>query len=86
MRASPQNKGLIAKRHQNRQLAVKADYLIRDTLKVIGNGADLPKPICALFYVNPADPMEGGTGHTLRVCSMKSVPVVLQNDWQTWIL
>jgi len=84
--ASPQNKGLIAKRHRNRQLAVKADYLIRDTLKVLGNGADVPKPICALFYVNPEDPMEGGTGHTIRVCRMEGVPVVFQNDWETWTL
>lgn len=28
--------------------------------------------------------MEGGTGHTIRVCQQKQVPFVFQDAWQGW--
>ena len=37
-----------------------------------------------LFYVNAADPMKGGTGHTIRVCRRQGVPVAFQEDWMGW--
>lgn len=37
-------------------------------MKVVGHSDEFPKPLCALFYVDPDDPMAGGTGHTIRVC------------------
>lgn len=32
-----------------------------------------------LFYVDPDDPEAGGTGHTIRVCRLKDVPVITQD-------
>lgn len=87
--ATPQNKRLIDSRDGSGRLAAKAPYLIRDTMKVTGFSTgfstDFPKPLCALFYADPADPMRGGTGHTIRVCQQENVPVVLQGSWQQWL-
>ena len=82
--ASPQNRRIIRMRGKKGPLGAKADYLVRDTMKVIGVPGRFAKPICALFFVNLADPTEGGTGHTIRVCRKESVPVVFQNDWRIW--
>ena len=38
----------------------------------------------ALFYVDPADPEAGGTGHTIRVCGRQAVPVAFQEKWAPW--
>jgi len=84
--ASPKIGGLINKRGAKGPLAAKAAYLIRDTMKVVGHSDEFPKPLCALFYVDPDDPMAGGTGHTIRVCRQEGVPVVFQSDWQTWVV
>lgn len=66
-------------------LAGKAQYLLRDTLKVIGDAMLHLEPATAgLFYVNPTDPLSGGTGHTIRVCLDRKVPVVMQSVWQSW--
>ena len=83
--ASPKSKGLIANRGAKGRLAAKAAYLIRDTMKVIGHSDTFAKPICALFYVSPDDPMEGGTGHTIRVCQQEGVPTTFQDSWALWI-
>ncbi len=83
--ASPQNKRLIEKRADNGRLAAKAAYLIRDTMKVTGHSAAFPKPICALFHIDPADPMDGGTGHTVRLCAQEGVPYVFQTAWHGWL-
>jgi hypothetical protein len=65
-------------------LGAKGDYLVRDTMKVVGVPGHFAKPICALFFVNLADPMEGGTGHTIRVCLKEGVPVIYQDEWSAW--
>jgi hypothetical protein len=83
--ASPKSKRLIEHRRKGGPIAAKAAYLIRDTLKVAGSGSEIPKPIFALFYVDPADPMAGGTGHTLRVCEMEAIPYAFQNSWTSWL-
>jgi hypothetical protein len=62
----------------------QAQYLLRDTLKVIGNKAMGPASV-GLFYVNEDDPTKGGTGHTIRVCRACSVPVIFHDEWLTWI-
>lgn len=82
--ATPKNKGLIEKRSEKGRLAAKAAYLIRDTMKVVGHSGTFKKPLCALFYVNLDDPMEGGTGHTIRVCHQEEVPVAFQDSWAQW--
>lgn len=82
--ATPKIKGLIAKRNAKGRLAAKAAYLIRDTMKVVGHSEAFGKPLCALFYVRLDDPMEGGTGHTIRVCHQEGVPVAFQDSWAHW--
>lgn len=70
----------------NRCLAAKGRYLMRDTLKVTGaKEAGIPPATAGIFYVNEADPLGGGTGHTIRVCLQHKVPVVLQHIWANWI-
>jgi hypothetical protein len=81
--ATPRNRGLFDSRSP--RLQAKANYLLRDTLKVTGHGSDFPPPIAAIFYADPADPMAGGTGHTIRVCNNLAVPVILQPEWLSWI-
>lgn len=82
--ASPAIRSMIAKRDRKGAVAAKALYLMRDTMKVTGHSDSFPKPICAFFYVQIDDPMEGGTGHTIRVCRQEGVPVVFQDSWADW--
>lgn len=66
--------------------AAKGAYLLRDTLKVLGCAElNLAPATVGIFYVNEADPMGGGTGHTIRVCSEQGVPVVTQAAWRRWL-
>lgn len=81
--ATPRNRGLLNSRSP--RLLAKANYLLRDTLKVTGHGPGFPAPVAGIFYADPSDPMAGGTGHTIRVCQNHSVPVILQHDWLKWI-
>jgi len=82
--ASPDLEGLIRlylDRGRN-NVTVKAMYLLRDTLKVIGApSCNLPPADFGFFFVNPEKPLSGGTGHTIRVCQKMNVPVFTQNDW-----
>ena len=82
--ATPRNRGLTEKRGAKGPLAARAAYLIRDTMKVVGHSDVYGKPLCALFSVRLDDPMEGGTGHTIRVCHHEGVPVVFQDSWAHW--
>jgi len=85
MLASPKNKGLIKQRAGAGRTAAKAAYLIRDTMKVTGFSDEFPKTTVALFYIDPKDPMSGGTGHTVRVCQAESIPYAFQDAWETWV-
>ena len=82
--ATPRNAGVVYRRAKSPRLAAKASYLIRDTMKVLGHSPEFPPPACGLFYVDPADPEAGGTGHTIRVCRQQGVPVAFQDSWMTW--
>jgi hypothetical protein len=88
-KASPELKGLVrAYRSRGRRgpLGGKALYVLRDTLKVVGAlRAGLAPATAGIFYVNEADPMAGGTGHTIRVCRERKVPVVVQGVWRGWL-
>lgn len=82
--ATPQNARIIDKRNEVPQLKAKARYLMRDTLKVLGDAENgLGPATAAIFYTKP-DPMSGGTGHTIRVCHDRAVPVFLQAEWWGW--
>lgn len=82
--ATPANKGLMKWYQRGGKLGSQAACLIRDTMKVAGVSGQLAKPVAALFFIDPADPEAGGTGHTIRVCRNAGVPVVLQQHWATW--
>ena len=84
IQASPQNRRIIGMRGKKGPLGAKGDYLVRDTMKVVGVPGQFAKPICALFFVNLADATEGGTGHTIRVCQQEGVPVTYQDEWGAW--
>ena len=84
VQATPHSKRMIDQREEKGPLGAKAAYLIRDTMKVLGHSAAFPKPICALFFVELADPMAGGTGHTIRVCQQEGVPYAFQDSWRLW--
>jgi hypothetical protein len=66
--------------------AAKGAYLMRDTLKVLGCAElHLAPATVGIFHVNEADPMAGGTGHTIRVSIEHGVPVVPQKIWRNWL-
>lgn len=67
------------------QYAMKAAYIIRDTVKVTGLKGSLPPATFVFFYINLTDPESGGTGHTKQVCRMNGVPFVNQKVWFKWL-
>jgi hypothetical protein len=82
--ASPYTQRLIEMRGGHGPLGAKANYLIRDTMKVLGHSIKFPRPICALFFIDQNDSMAGGTGHTIRVCQQEGVRYAFQDSWQLW--
>jgi hypothetical protein len=87
-KANNKNTGLIDAyvRAGAKGYRVKAAYLIRDTVKVLGvPEANLPPVTAALFYDNLNDPESGGTGHTIRVCKDAGIPWVDQTVWKEWL-
>lgn len=83
--ASPENHRLfeLYLRGQSGNPAyAKAQYLVRDALKVIGSPARRLAPATvALFFVNTNGPTSGGTAHTIRLCERHAVPLFTQRDW-----
>jgi len=64
--------------------AIKAAYILRDTIKVIGAEGISPASF-AIFYDDLKNPMAGGTGHTMNVCREKDVQFINQATWFKWI-
>ncbi len=64
------------------KFTVKARYLLRDALKVTGikrlnfEPADL-----GIFYTSIDKPTVGGTGHTIRMCELRKIPLITQKEW-----
>lgn len=83
--ASPENHRLfeLYLRGQSGNPAyAKAQYLVRDALKVHGNPPlQLAPATVALFYINNVGPTSGGTAHTIRLCERQEIPVFTQHDW-----
>ena len=83
--ATPSYKGLIkayTKTRTKNRLTVKALYLLRDALKVTGLPRLGFRPANAgIFYLNLKSPGGGGTGHTIRICHLKNIPVFTQESW-----
>jgi len=66
-------------------ITIKAAYLLRDTIKVIGTRSGIPKASFAIFYDDLQNPGQGGTGHTINVCRDNQVPFITQEIWMKWL-
>lgn len=67
------------------RFAIKAAYIIRDTVKVTGTNSGIPATTFAFFYDDLENPKTGGTGHTMEVCDINKVPYLTQSDWEKWV-
>jgi hypothetical protein len=68
------------------RFAINASYLIRDNIMVIGSAIlGLKKADFGIFYHDSEKPMLGGTGHTMRFCTLNHVPFVDQQTWMRWL-
>jgi hypothetical protein len=68
----------------NNNLTIKATYIIRDTVKVLGTES-LPKASFAIFYDDLLNPFQGGTGHTMNICKLNNVEFINQSVWFDWL-
>jgi hypothetical protein len=64
--------------------AMKAAYIIRDTIVVIGTSKIKPASF-GFFYDDLKNPASGGTGHTMNVCKYNRIPLLNQNGWFKWL-
>lgn len=64
--------------------SIKAAYIIRDTIKVIG-ASNIESAAFGIFYDDLNKPKEGGTGHTMRVCEQNNIPFITQKVWFKWL-
>lgn len=69
---------------ENNRYTIKAAYIIRDTIKVLGADDILPATF-GIFYDDLISPRTGGTGHTMNVCSQMNIPFVDQKEWFEWV-
>lgn len=67
------------------RFSIKAAYIIRDTVKVIGTKSGVLPIRFAFFYDDFDNPKTGGTGHTMTVCEMNNIPYLTQDVWEKWI-
>ena len=83
--ATPANSSFVqyyVKTRVRNRMTSKALYLLRDTLKVLGSEKlNLAPADIGFFYTDPGNPTGGGTGHTMRVCRGRKVPVFDQAEW-----
>ena len=66
------------------RFSIKAAYIIRDTIKVIGT-EDIKPATFGIFYDNLQSLKAGGTGHTIKVCEENNIPVINQKVWFSWL-
>lgn len=64
--------------------SIKAAYIIRDTIKVIGT-EEIKSANFGIFYDDLDKPKEGGTGHTMKVCEQNNIPIIDQKTWFKWL-
>jgi len=66
------------------RFTIKAAYIIRDTIKVIGTETIKPATF-GIFYDDLSNPLTGGTGHTMHVCKQNNIPYINQEVWFKWL-
>ncbi len=69
---------------EKNRYTIKAAYIIRDTIKVLGTNEIKPATF-AFFYDDILNPQSGGTGHTMNVCANNNVPFCDQQEWLGWL-
>lgn len=69
---------------EKNRLTIKASYIIRDTVKVLGT-ENIPSATFGIFYDDINNPNKGGTGHTIDVCKKNNVPLINQLTWFKWL-
>lgn len=69
---------------EKNSFTIKAAYIIRDTIKVIGSSA-IPPALFGIFYDDLQKPQKGGTGHTMHICRMNGIPLIDQRIWFKWL-
>lgn len=69
---------------ERNRITLKAAYIIRDTIKVLGT-SELLAANFAIFYEDFSNPNSGGTGHTMDVCKENNVEYVDQRTWFDWL-
>jgi hypothetical protein len=69
---------------QKNRYTIKAAYIIRDTVKVIGT-TEIPPANFAIFYDDLTNPGTGGTGHTMNICEHNDVDYITQETWFGWL-
>ena len=67
------------------RFAIKAAYIIRDTVKVTGTKSGILPATFAFFFDDVDNPKKGGTGHTMEICDLNNVPYCTQNEWLNWL-
>ncbi|HEY5500271.1 MAG TPA: hypothetical protein VIK20_07815 [Bacteroidales bacterium] len=65
-------------------ITLKAAYIIRDTIKVLGTDKIKPATF-GIFYDDLKNPIQGGTGHTMQVCRLNGIPIIDQSIWFEWL-
>lgn len=63
---------------------IKAAYIMRDTVKVIGTSTIKPASF-GIFYDDLNNPQTGGTGHTMKICILNKIPLIDQRTWFKWL-
>ena len=64
--------------------SIKAAYIIRDTIKVLGTDS-IPPATFGIFYDDLEKPKSGGTGHTMNVCEKNNIELISQDVWFDWL-
>lgn len=69
---------------ERNRYAIKAAYIIRDTIKAFGTNEIKPATF-GIFYDDLIKPKEGGTGHTMNICEQNNIPIIDQRIWFEWL-
>ena len=69
---------------EKNRYTIKAAYILRDTVKVLGVD-DIKPATFGIFYDDLISPRTGGTGHTMNVCAINEVPFCDQREWFEWV-
>jgi hypothetical protein len=66
--------------------SVKAAYLLRDALMVMGSKKMHIKPASVvIYYDDMSKPKEGGTGFTVKLSEKQNICCFNQQIWTTWV-